>query len=270
LLAKPLAKKFRNQLKFRTVNIKDYPTVPRWLNFDSNKFPALSILQPARNKKYPLNQDTELSGTTLHTFVEDFINGKLKPTIRSQPVPKTSNSSVIDFVGSNYDDVVLNNDQDVLVEFSAPWCGVCTTFAPDYEQLGKSYSPSNFSRTKVTISKIDISQNDVPDQISALPTFKLFPANSKDSPIVYTGDTTIQDLANFIRDHGFYKIDPYKVDIVNHDIASGAQQVLSGSCDAAGCSYDLFLEKGDRPGMLSLVGGSREFIAYAIFQMTRD
>ena len=49
----------------------------------------------------------------------------------------------------------------------------------------------------------------MPDEISGFPTIKLFPAGSKSSPVEYSGDRSIEDIAKFIGDNGKFKIDAY-------------------------------------------------------------
>lgn len=61
----------------------------------------------------------------------------------------------------------------------------------------------------MTIAKVDATANDIPDEIQGFPTIKLFPAGAKDKPVEYTGSRTIEDLANFVRDNGKYKVDAY-------------------------------------------------------------
>lgn len=46
--------------------------------------------------------------------------------------------SVLD--SSNFDEVALNKNKNVLVEFYAPWCGHCKTLAPIYEQVARSFA----------------------------------------------------------------------------------------------------------------------------------
>lgn len=78
------------------------------------------------------------------------------------------------------------------------------SLAPKYEELGTLFAP--FS-DKVSITKVDATANDVPDEIAGFPTIKLFAAGKKDSPIDYTGARTVEDLAAFVRDNGSNKID---------------------------------------------------------------
>ena len=66
------------------------------------------------------------------------------------------------------------------------------------------------SSSKVTIAKVDATANDVPDEIQGFPTIKLFPAGGKDEPITYSGSRSIEDLAEFIKENGKYKVDAYE------------------------------------------------------------
>ena len=81
-----------------------------------------------------------------------------------------------------------------------------SSLAPKYEELGALYA--NFA-SKVTDAKVDATSNDVPESIQGFPTIKLYPAGSKDTPVEYTGSRTVEDLANFIRDHGKHGVDVY-------------------------------------------------------------
>ena len=86
----------------------------------------------------------------------------------------------------------------------------------------------------MTIAKVDATANDVPDEIQGFPTIKLFPAGSKDSPVLYSGSRTIEDLAAFIKENGKYKVDAYEgkneTDDLNED---GTQEVMGEAAAAA-------------------------------------
>ena len=107
-------------------------------------------------------------------------------------------------VAKNYNDVVLDDAKDVLIEFYAPWCGHCKALAPKYEDLASLYANSEY-KDKVVIAKVDATANDVPDEIQGFPTIKLYPAGAKDQPVTYSGSRTVEDLIKFIKENGKYK-----------------------------------------------------------------
>ena len=93
---------------------------------------------------------------------------------------------------------------------------IIPSLAPKYEELGGLYWYNNDFNKLVTVAKVDATANDVPDEIQGFPTIKLFPAGEKNkTPIEYTGSRTVEDLANFIRDHGSHKIDAYAAQRAN-------------------------------------------------------
>ena len=58
----------------------------------------------------------------------------------------------------------------------------------------------------------------MPDEVSGFPTIKLFPAGSKDTPIDYSGSRTVEDLANFVKTNGKYKVDAMVVNETDEDV----------------------------------------------------
>jgi len=58
--------------------------------------------------------------------------------LKSEPIPDShQEGSVRVVVANNFKDVVLKEDDDVLIEFYAPWCGHCKALAPHYEEAAK-------------------------------------------------------------------------------------------------------------------------------------
>jgi protein disulfide-isomerase A6 len=60
-----------------------------------------------------------------------------------------SNSDVIELTESNFDRLVTQSDDVWVVEFYAPWCGHCQSFAPEYSKAAKALKvrPLTFSLT---------------------------------------------------------------------------------------------------------------------------
>jgi thioredoxin 2 len=45
----------------------------------------------------------------------------------------------IELTNSNFDDVIVNSDIPVIVDFWAPWCGPCKMMGPNFEKSAKNF-----------------------------------------------------------------------------------------------------------------------------------
>ncbi|KAH7133524.1 disulfide-isomerase [Dactylonectria macrodidyma] len=203
---KPIAEKYKGKLNVATIDAKNFGAHAGNLNLKTDKFPSFAIQEIAKNQKFPFDQEKEITYDNIAPFVDDFVAGKLEPSIKSEEIPETQEGPVTIVVAKNYKDVVLDDEKDVLIEFYAPWCGHCKALAPKYDDLASQFAASSF-KDKVVIAKVDATLNDVPDEIQGFPTIKLYPAGGKDAPITYSGSRTIEDLAEFIKENGKYKAD---------------------------------------------------------------
>lgn len=204
---RPVAEKFRGKINFATIDAKAFGAHAGNLNLDTNAFPAFAIQDAEKNTKYPWDQAKDLSAKEISDFVQDVLDGKIAASIKSEPIPDSQEGPVTVVVAHTYQELVIDNDKDVLLEFYAPWCGHCKALAPKYEELAKVFSENPEYAAKVTVAKIDATANDVPDTIQGFPTIKLFPAGSKDQPVEYSGSRTIEDLAKFIAANGKHGVD---------------------------------------------------------------
>ncbi|KAL1880803.1 hypothetical protein VTK73DRAFT_4973 [Phialemonium thermophilum] len=201
---KPIAEAQRGVINFATIDAKAFGAHAGNLNLDAGKFPAFAIQETVKNQKFPFDQSKEITHDSIKTFVDDFVAGKIEPSVKSEPIPETQEGPVTVVVAKSYNDIVLDDNKDVLLEFYAPWCGHCKALAPKYEELASLYAKSEF-KDKVVIAKVDATANDVPDEIQGFPTIKLFPAGAKDKPVTYSGSRTVEDLIKFISENGKYK-----------------------------------------------------------------
>jgi protein disulfide-isomerase A1 len=200
---KSIAEAQRGVVNFATIDAQAFGAHAGNLNLKADKFPAFAIQETVKNQKFPFDQEKELTAEAIKAFVEEFVSGKMEPSIKSEPIPETQGPVNV-VVAKNYNDIVLDDTKDVLIEFYAPWCGHCKALAPKYEELGQLYANSEF-KDKVVIAKVDATANDVPDEVQGFPTIKLYAAGSKDAPVTYSGPRTVEDLIKFIAENGKYK-----------------------------------------------------------------
>jgi protein disulfide-isomerase A1 len=201
-----VAEKYKGKINFATIDAKAFGAHAGNLNLKTDKFPAFAIQDTVKNTKFPFDQEKEITLDAISKFVDDFSSGKIEPSIKSEEIPEVQEGPVTVVVAKSYDDIVLDDTKDVLIEFYAPWCGHCKALAPKYDELASLYADSEF-KDKVVIAKVDATQNDVPDEVQGFPTIKLYAAGAKDAPVTYKGSRTVEDLITFVKENGKYKAD---------------------------------------------------------------
>jgi protein disulfide isomerase len=189
-------KEFDGKLAFAIADKKKYNDELQKFNLDASKEVNVAIDNFPGNTKYKF-EGGEFSVQNLKEFAQQYLEGKLKPYIKSEPVP-TEQGDVKVVVGQTFNDIVLDNTKDVLIEMYAPWCGHCKKLEPTYNELaGKLKNVEN-----VVIAKMDATANDSPHpkyQAKGYPTILFAPAGSKDAPIPYQGERTIDAFTSFLK-----------------------------------------------------------------------
>ncbi|XP_057489451.1 protein disulfide isomerase-like 1-3 [Actinidia eriantha] len=123
----------------------------------------------------------------------------VKPFYKSDPVPETNDGDVKVAVGNNFDDVVLDKSNDVLLEKYAPRCGHCQSLEPIYNKLGKHLRGID----SLIIAKMDGTTNEHPRAKSdGFSTLLFFPAGNKSfDPITVDTDRTVLTFYKFLKKH---------------------------------------------------------------------
>ncbi|KAI9101772.1 thioredoxin-like domain-containing protein [Phlyctochytrium arcticum] len=195
----PIAKEFKGKINFVYLEADKFSAHAKNLNLKQT-WPAFVIEEMEKNKKFPFDQSKTITKESIKSFVEDYLNGKLEPSIKSEAIPEKNDGPVRVVVGKNYEAIVLDKSKDVLLEFYAPWCGHCKALAPVWEELGEKVK-STFG-DNVVIAKMDATENDVPVEsafeITGFPTIKLFKADSNEI-IDYSGDRTVDSFFDFLK-----------------------------------------------------------------------
>jgi len=123
-----VAEKHKGAVNFATIDAKAFGQHGSNLNLELGKWPAFAIQDTAKNQKFPFSQSEKITEKAVGKFVDDFVAGKVEPSIKSEPVPDKQEGSVTVIVAHNYKEVVMDDEKDVLVEFYAPWCGHCKAY----------------------------------------------------------------------------------------------------------------------------------------------
>ncbi|PIO70973.1 protein disulfide-isomerase domain protein [Teladorsagia circumcincta] len=153
-------------------------------------------------KKYAMDPE-EFDGDfdeNLEGFMKKISAGKVKPYVKSAPVPRDDKGPVRTLVASNFDKVIGDESKDVLVEFYAPWCGHCKAFEPKYKELAAQLKKT---QPNLIVAKFDATVNDAPPAypVESFPTIYFAPSGKKSKPIKYSGNRNAEDIINFMEQH---------------------------------------------------------------------
>jgi len=183
---------------FVMINGKAQHRQVQHLGFEMDQLPGIVATDRLR---YHLTG--ELNEENLRKFLEDYLAGKIEPTLKSQEVPSAEafeTSTVKTIVSKNWRDVVFDEKRDIIVKYYADWCGHCKAFAPDYIKIAALLADVS---DKLYLGEFNFPENELKEDVGVegFPTIILYPAADKNKPIVYNGDRSIGDFLKFIQDN---------------------------------------------------------------------
>eukprot|EP00056_Hartaetosiga_gracilis_P010512 m.155789 g.155789 ORF g.155789 m.155789 type:complete len:356 (-) comp13329_c0_seq1:3468-4535(-) len=155
--------------------------------FGVSGFPTLKYFEKGSSE--PSDYSGGRTAEDLLTFInKKGFNGRIKQTP----------SDVVVLTERNFDEIVMDENKDVFVEFYAPWCGHCKSLAPTYEKFGTTFK----NEDDIVIAKMDADKyKTTPGRygVTGFPTLKWFPKNNKDGE-AYNGGRGGDDLVSFVND----------------------------------------------------------------------
>uniref|UniRef100_A0A6M2DXS5 Protein disulfide-isomerase n=1 Tax=Xenopsylla cheopis TaxID=163159 RepID=A0A6M2DXS5_XENCH len=201
--ARNVAKEFRDQVLFVTINSdeEDHQRILEFFGMKKEEVPAMRLIKLEEDMAKYKPADADLSADNIKGFVQSFIDGKLKQHLLSQDLPEDWDQKPVKvLVSSNFDEIALNAEKDVLVEFYAPWCGHCKQLAPIYDELGEKYKDSE----SIVIAKMDATVNELEHtKITSFPTIKLY-SKGENKVIDFNGERTLDGFVKFLESGGSY------------------------------------------------------------------
>jgi len=162
----------------RRYGVQGYPTL-KWF--------------PAGDSENPVDYT---GGRDLDSLV-DFVykQSKVKSNIKPPPPP-----AALQLDADNFDKIVKKSGKDVLVAFTAPWCGYCKKMKPAYEKVAKAFKGE--SNCVVAEMNADDAMNKpiaAEYGVSSFPTIKFFPKDGSE-PVPYSGGRDEQDFVEYLNE----------------------------------------------------------------------
>jgi len=189
------------QLATDFASAKDKVTIAK-VNADSEKslgkrfgvqgFPTIKFFDGKSDKPEDYNGGRDLESLT--QFITKKTGVKPKKAKAKTPV------SHVEILTDTTFKEQIGSDKDVLVAFTAPWCGHCKSLAPIWERVAQDF----VQEPNVVIAKVDAeaenSKATAQDQgVTSYPTIKFFPKGTKE-PEAYSGGRAEADLVSFINE----------------------------------------------------------------------
>jgi protein disulfide-isomerase A1 len=197
-----LALQYSNELKVLTVDAVSGNRFMTSLGFGRYADPAAAILvydRAGKLTKYLHNEEDPFTTEDISAWIEDFLDKKLKPNVRSAALPSPNDGPVVEITAETFQKDVIDSDENILVLYYEEWDRLYQEFMVGFADLASEFK--NASITELRFVKFEVAKNDFvsgPDP-KKTPCLYLFPAKLKDSkPIAYVGRLTKDGVAGFI------------------------------------------------------------------------
>jgi protein disulfide-isomerase A1 len=192
-----LAPKYSKDFFFVMVDAADekIKRIAEYFGIRGNEAVRLMGYKGGKNQKFKVNELTESAITGL---LDDFLAGKARQYLKTDPIPATNDAPIKNIVGANFGEMIIKSNKHVLLEIYAPWCGHCKQMEPMYNELAIQLSGYD----DILIAKMDGTGNEYPKvEATGYPTILLFLKGKKDKPVKFEGEKTLQKFLIFLNRH---------------------------------------------------------------------
>lgn len=166
----------------------------QYFGLNEDQVPVILIQTPDSQKFLKAN----LEADQIAPWLKEYMDGKLEPYVKSEPIPEVNNEPVKVIVRNSIEDMVLKSGKNVFLEFYAPWCGHCKKLAPILDEVAISFE----NDADVMIAKFDATTNDVPGEVFDVQGFPtIYFRSASGSVVPYNGDRTKDDIIEFIQNN---------------------------------------------------------------------
>lgn len=146
--------------------------------------------------KGDLKADVKYPGERTAEAMAQWISEQTGASIK-RPAP----SVVVEVGPEAFDQVVMDPEKNVIVAFTAPWCGHCQHLKPEYEKAAQSFRPAD----QVVFARVDADKHHdlgAKYDVHGFPTIKFFAAgSSQKTPVEYDGDREAKALVDWMNTH---------------------------------------------------------------------
>lgn len=195
------AEGFKGKILFITLDTSDEDNarILEFFGLKKEECPAARLITLGEDMTKYKPENDDLSEDAVKSFVQNFLDGKLKPHLMSEDIPADWDAKPVKIlVGKNFKEVAFDEGKAVLIEFYAPWCGHCKQLAPIWDELGEKFKDNS----EIVVAKMDSTANEIEEvKIQSFPTIKYFPKGSKEV-VDYNGERTLEGFTKFLESGG--------------------------------------------------------------------
>lgn len=199
------AKNFKGKVLFVSVDgsKEENDRILEFFGLPKDSLPQIrGIKMPSDSINKFKQEVADLSSEGVSKFMTGVLDGSISKFLMSEDKPEKNDDSVFYLVGTEYEKVVYNPENDVFLEMYAPWCGHCQSLAPIWEKLAEHYKDNK----NVIIAKSDATVNEFMDvDVQGFPTLKWYPKGDERKSVDYNGAKTLEAFIKFIDEGG---VDP--------------------------------------------------------------